>query len=187
MTCPPARACSRVSGSRFAEPAGTKFQQLGSHRPFIAIASPAKASSRWTDDLNRIGLGRARGALPCCAARGQKNPSAVFLEFRCARLYPTSHAKLVGAVLLAKLMFEIAFLSGNNGIADYEHRWDEHEDRPPAAKHQRECKVEGRGRAVPRVTRKSVWPRGRKRFGGQSGWNGCADLPECCNLPADNC
>src|SRR5262249_49786701 len=114
-------------------------------------------------------------------------PSAVFLELRCARLNPTSHAKLVGAVLLAKLMFEIAFLSGNNGIADYEHRWDEHEDRPPAAKHQRECKVEERGRAVPRVTRKSVWPRGRKRFGGQSGWNGCADLPECCKLPADSC
>src|SRR5262249_27738186 len=82
-------------------------------------------------------------------------------------------------------MFEIAFLSGNNGIADYEHRWDEHEDRPPAAKHQRECKVEERGRAVPRVTRKSVWPRGRKRFGGQSGWNRCSDLPECCKLPAD--
>src|SRR5262245_19529053 len=113
-------------------------------------------------------------------------PSAIFLEFRCARLYPSSHAKLVGAVLLTKLMFEIAFLSGNNGIADYEHRWDEHEDRPPAAKHQRECKVEERGRAVPRVTRKSVWPPCRKRLGGQSCWNWCSDLPECCELPANN-
>src|SRR5262245_114842 len=72
MTCSPARACSRVSGSRFAEPAGTKFQQSGSHRPLIAIASPAKASSRCTDDLNRIGLGRARGGSTVLRRLGTK-------------------------------------------------------------------------------------------------------------------
>src|SRR5262249_3079250 len=56
-----------------------------------------------------------------------------------SRLYPTSHAGLIGAVLLTKLSFEIALLSGNNGIADYENRWDERQDRPPAAKCQRDA------------------------------------------------
>src|SRR5215831_1467639 len=42
MTCSPARACSRVSGSHFAEPAGTKFQQLGSHRPAARLAPIAR-------------------------------------------------------------------------------------------------------------------------------------------------
>ena len=42
MTCSPARACSRVSRSRFAEPAGTRFQQLGSHRPAARLAPIAR-------------------------------------------------------------------------------------------------------------------------------------------------
>jgi len=52
----------------------------------------------------------------------------------CTRLHPTPHAELISAVLLTKPSFEIALLSGNNDITDYEHRWDEREDRQPAAK-----------------------------------------------------